>query len=158
MPPNTVSSGWTRLVVVALWGLLSGLLLTVTALATTVTTTMNSDVLPPPAFEGSYADPNHPNCLRNIEIHHFPQVIVSGTDGSPGCPPDGSGKAWTLEGRIQLPEATSVLIDFSPKGGPKDLLGTWVNLPQPGILFPDGNLWAKLDTTPGEEKAAVQTK
>jgi len=33
-----------------------------------------------------------------------------------------------------------VLIDFSSKGGPKDLLGKWDG---DGITFPDGNKWTK---------------
>jgi hypothetical protein len=36
-----------------------------------------------------------------------------------------------------------ILIDFTPKGGPKNLLGKWTGT---GILFPDGNEWKKLDS------------
>ena len=35
-----------------------------------------------------------------------------------------------------------IRIDFSPKGGPKDLLGKWTGK---GILSPDGNNWSKLE-------------
>jgi hypothetical protein len=51
-------------------------------------------------FTGSYSDPKHPNCLRNIVVSPTAgsttttQAQVSGTDGTPGCPPDGSGRPW----------------------------------------------------------------
>jgi hypothetical protein len=35
-----------------------------------------------------------------------------------------------------------IFIDFSPKGGPRDLLGKWTGK---GILFPDGNEWKKIE-------------
>ena len=36
-----------------------------------------------------------------------------------------------------------ILIDFSPKGGPADVVGQWLGTG--GIKFPDGNVWAKLN-------------
>ena len=94
-------------------------------------------------FSGSYSDPNHPNCLRVIEVPKDNSkngvAAISGTDGTPGCPPDGSGKTWQLQGKITGDE---IFIDFSPKGGPKDLVGKWEDSPS-GIRFPDGNKWTK---------------
>jgi hypothetical protein len=89
-------------------------------------------------FTGSYADPKHPNCLREVRIVSGNKADVSGTDGTPGCPTDGSGKKWDLVGKI---EGDSILVDFTPKGGPKDLKGVWEPAPVPGIRWPDGNLW-----------------
>ena len=90
-------------------------------------------------FSGSYEDPMHPNCLREIlQVVSSGKADVSGTDGTPGCPPDGSGKAWNLVGTI---DGDSILVDFSPKGGPNDLKGVWEATPIPGIRWPDGNLW-----------------
>lgn len=37
----------------------------------------------------------------------------------------------------------TIFVDFSPKGGPKDLLGVY-NEDLNGIKWPDGNLWTKL--------------
>jgi hypothetical protein len=90
-------------------------------------------------FTGSYADPNHPNCLRDVQVIVGTNTAdVSGTDGNPGCPADGSGDAWDLSGKI---DGDSLLVDFTPKGGPKDLKGVWEAAPVPGIRWPDGNIW-----------------
>lgn len=89
-------------------------------------------------FTGSYADPFHPNCLRQVEVVGT-KAAVSGTDGNPGCPVDGSGKVWNLVGLVQ---DDKIFVDFSPKGGPKDLQGKWEAEPVPGIRWPDGNLWS----------------
>ena len=87
-------------------------------------------------FSGDYADPNHPNCRRQIKILDGIHVIVSGTDGDPECPPDGSGKPWNLEGSVNQDR---IVVDFSPKGGPKNLEGLKVSR---GIKWLDGNLWS----------------
>lgn len=94
-------------------------------------------------FTGSYADPFHPNCLREVQVVSPTLADVSGTDGNPACPPDGTGRKWSLVGQI---DGDSILIDFTPKGGPKDLKGVWESSPVPGIRFPDGNLWSKKTT------------
>lgn len=91
-----------------------------------------------PAFAGNYADPNHPSCLRSIDVSGK-TATLSGTDGNPGCPADGSGKEWSLKGTI---DGNKIYVDFSPKGGPKDLTGTWEG-ESAGIRFPDGNKWVK---------------
>lgn len=61
---------------------------------------------------------------------------ISGTDGTPGCPMDGSGKEWNLQGTI---DGNSILVDFTPKGGPPNLKGTFQ---KDGITWPDGNKWS----------------
>jgi hypothetical protein len=94
-------------------------------------------------FSGSYADPFHPNCLREVQVVSPSLADVTGTDGTPGCPPDGSGRKWSLTGKIV---DDSILIDFTPKGGPKNLKGVWESSPVAGIRFPDGNLWSKKAT------------
>lgn len=88
-------------------------------------------------FTGSYTDPKHPGCARNIEIMPATtNALVTGTDGTPGCTPGGPVKAWKLNGQIK---GNDILVDFSPKGGPKDLQGVWVG---DGIQWPDGNKWS----------------
>ena len=89
-------------------------------------------------FAGSYDDPNHPNCLREIVMLDAINAVVSGTDGAPACPPDGSGREWKLPGKV---DGDTILVDFTPKGGPKDLKGVWEPEPVPGIRWPDGNIW-----------------
>lgn len=88
-------------------------------------------------FSGSYADPNHPNCQRVIAVKGT-NAILTGTDGNPGCPPDGSGNQWKLTGKV---EDGSIFVDFSPKGGPTDLKGIWDDSTPKGIKWPDGNKW-----------------
>ena len=100
-------------------------------------------------FTGEFNDPQHPGCLRSVKVVGAPMrgdgtrspfkgVIVKGTDGT--CKERPARDAvWTLEG--QLKNDNTVLIDFSPKGGPKSLTGTW---DKNGIVFPDGNKWVKV--------------
>jgi hypothetical protein len=104
--------------------------------AATTTVVANSN------FAGSYADPFHPNCRRVIAtVSSSPgKVSVSGTDGNPGCPPDGNGRAWQLEGTVS---GSTIVVDFSPKGGPADLKGTYVSSGAGRIQWPDGNSWTK---------------
>jgi hypothetical protein len=84
---------------------------------------------------GSYSDPFHPNCLRIIAVNGPSAATLTGTDGNPGCPVDGSGREWTLTGKV---DGDNILVDFTPKGGPKDLKGVWDG---DGIRWPDGNKW-----------------
>lgn len=68
-------------------------------------------------------------------------AIVTGTDGKPFCTdvPEGEQKKWKLSGTVAEDDKT-VLIDFSSKGGPTNLVGKW---DKDGIVFPDGNKWTK---------------
>ena len=91
-------------------------------------------------FSGQYADPMHPNCKRIILVHE-PDALVAGTDGDPGCPPDGSGESWEVSGTVDM---NSIVVDFSPKGGPKELHGMKV---VEGIRWEDGNIWTSIPTT-----------
>jgi hypothetical protein len=97
-------------------------------------------------FAGSYSDPKHPNCKRIIEVvasNGEKKVLLSGADGTPACPADGSGKEWALQGRIDG-GGTKILVDFSPKGGPSDIAGNFFQgKDSSGINWPDGNTWTK---------------
>ena len=89
-------------------------------------------------FSGDYADPNHPNCLRQVRVLATgTKALVSGTDGNPGCPIDGSGQPWKLDAIISN-EDNTISVDFSPKGGPSSLQGVKTTK---GILWEDNNLW-----------------
>ena len=71
----------------------------------------------------------------------LPSAIISGTDGPAGtCTGAPEEVAWKLGGK--LTDAGDLFIDFSPKGGPKDLLGKW---DKDGVVFPDGNKWSKIE-------------
>lgn len=111
--------------------------------ATATTTTAVS--FDPNTFAGHYSDPNHPNCKRIIQVAgHL--AAVSGTDGNPGCPVDGSGVVWTLKGQIRQ-ACHVILVDFSPKGGPYNLRGVY-NATEPALIqWQDGNVWTKIQQT-----------
>ena len=91
---------------------------------------------------GAYSDPNHPNCQRLITAKDgsTSEFTLTGTDGNPGCSPDGIGdKKFQLVGRID--NESNVYVDFSPKGGPKDLKGIFDDKTR-AIQWPDGNMWS----------------
>eukprot|EP00930_Biecheleria_cincta_P104451 TRINITY_DN9675_c0_g1_i1.p1 TRINITY_DN9675_c0_g1~~TRINITY_DN9675_c0_g1_i1.p1 ORF type:complete len:199 (-),score=33.57 TRINITY_DN9675_c0_g1_i1:219-764(-) len=93
-------------------------------------------------WSGSYTDPKHPGCERRI-IYKKDKYIIAGesaTDGSKGCNSDTPTKKWQLVAQVAggprdawSGPADEILIDFSPKGGPKDAVATW---DKDGILFP----------------------
>jgi hypothetical protein len=90
-------------------------------------------------FAGSYSDPFHTNCQRVIVVPTPTTAILYGTDGNPSCPADGSGKSWELTGTI---DGSNIYVDFTPKGGPRDLKGVFDTTSSPGIKWPDGNKWS----------------
>ncbi|CEG00785.1 Ribosomal protein S21 [Ostreococcus tauri] len=100
------------------------------------------------SIAGTYADPKHPGCAREI----FPNGVVAGEDGDPGCGDDDAAvrRAWRVRGTIAS-DGESVFVDFSPKGGPANVVGARTDvdargarLPLGGVRFPDGNVWVKL--------------
>merc|ERR1712228_955809 len=122
-------------------------------------------------FTGEYDDPKHPNCLRSIKVvgaamgpdgrrRREPAAYVKGVDnakGTPSCADNPElASVWKLEGKV-AESGETIYIDFSPKGGPKDLVGTWDTFGgAPGILFTDGNKWTKVSNgTPQRRPPAV---
>ena len=109
-------------------------------------------------FTGEYDDPNHPGCLRQVKVvgsplrgdgtrSPYPVVEVKGWDGKDGLCTDRPERSdiWSVEGKLKNKD--EVTLDFSSKGGPANLLAKWDT---DGILFPDGNKWAKIPAdTPG---------
>jgi len=99
---------------------------------------------PASPFTGDFEDPNHPGCLRQVKMVG-PVIEITGYDGN------GSEKActetdrpacsdlWKIQGTMKSNSVAS--IDFSPKGGPAGMTGTW-NMD--GIVFSDGNKWTKI--------------
>ena len=82
-------------------------------------------------FQGTYSDPAHPGCTRKIVLQGS-KAIITGADED--------GKPWKV---AAVPQGDKILVDFSPKGGPADVVGQWLGTG--GIKFPDGNVWAKLN-------------
>ena len=67
---------------------------------------------------------------------------VAGVDGTPACGPDATLTEWELGATFAEGKGGDVtlLVDFSPKGGPKDLEGKYA---KGRISWPDGNSWTK---------------
>jgi hypothetical protein len=91
-------------------------------------------------FQGHFSDPNHPGCDRSVVVKVDSKVMdvsVSGFDYDD----NGDEVAWgplptTVEG-------VEIVVDFSSKGGPADLTGTW-DATMGAIVWKDGNAWTKL--------------
>ena len=47
------------------------------------------------------------------------------------------GKEWKVKGK---PIGRALVLDFSSKGGPKEVVAKWTGL---GLAFDDGNVWTK---------------
>jgi len=92
----------------------------------------------PSEFAGNYADPNHEGCPRQITMKDK-DATITGADGPDGknCPDGQTGEPFTVYGKV---DCNHIIIDFSPKGGPKDLHAYWDGS---GIVFEDGNKWEK---------------
>lgn len=115
---------------------------------------------PSSPFTGDYDDPNHPGCLRQVKVvgaplradgtrSSYPIIEITGYDGN-GSAGNSCGDGdrptradlWKIQGKMK--SNTEASIDFSPKGGPANLTGTWDGS---GIVFPDGNKWLKVAAT-----------
>jgi len=119
-------------------------------------------------FTGEYDDPNHPGCLRSIKVvggtmktdgtRSKPSALVKGLDS--GCADPKLADVWSLDGKLSKNEDGDelIFIDFSPKGGPKNLQGKWDSFGGiPGIVFPDGNKWTKVAGGTPERRPPNQT-
>jgi len=90
-------------------------------------------------FVGRFTDPNHPGGTRDIalsdtKVGMFQLATVVGGGGR------GEPASYELPAMVF---GDKITVDFSPKGGPKDLTGVWVD--GAGIRWPDGNTWPKVD-------------
>lgn len=86
-------------------------------------------------FIGSYSDPNHIGCLRKVELQEGGKLRIIGSDSV-----DGSNQ-WILQASID-DKRGNILVDFSQKGGPSNLIGSYNNV-MDAIEWPDGNRWTK---------------
>ena len=85
-------------------------------------------------FDGNYNDPNHPGCLRKISSK-AKEITIVGSDDINGS------NQWVLKADEQMPG--TIFVDFSPKGGPPNLLGVFDEAKN-GLVWPDKNLWTKI--------------
>ncbi|KAJ9440211.1 hypothetical protein DIPPA_13331 [Diplonema papillatum] len=83
----------------------------------------------PKCFEGYYEDPFHHMCPRRITVSDDAKVSVKGHDEKK--------VDWEMTGEVV---GHSIVVDFSPKGGPKNIMGKHV---EDGVRWPDGNTWEK---------------
>ena len=104
-------------------------------------------------FTGEYTDPQHPGCQRSIKVtgnamdpsgrkSRKPAAVIKGTDNEDGgaCEAGSEAEPWRLQATL-TEDQSKIMVDFSPKGGPKDVVGKWSD---GGIVFPDGNKWSKI--------------
>merc|ERR1719201_46503 len=81
-------------------------------------------------LNGEYSDAGHPGCFRKVVVQGGAAIITGA---------DEDGKPWKVRGKV---EGATILVDFSSKGGPKDVVAKAVA--GVGLVFPDGNKWTKL--------------
>jgi len=96
-----------------------------------------------PSFQGVFSDPKHPKGYRVIVSKSANSAFMELSDGVPKD--GGDAKIYNFPVKVTQDKklkTTSLAIDFSPKGGPKGVIGT---LSEDGnsISFPDGNKWKK---------------
>lgn len=83
--------------------------------------------------DGIYADPNHPSGYRVVREGQGGKLYITLQD-------EPKGQIVELEGFKKVGSGY-ISIDFSPKGGPKNLAA----VAKVGkLVFPDGNAWTKL--------------
>ena len=80
-------------------------------------------------FAGTYSDPAFPGLPRKLQLAGT-NVIINGKD-------EKDGKEWKVKGK---PYGRALVLDFSSKGGEKDVIARWTGL---GLSFPDGSVWTK---------------
>lgn len=110
------------------------------------------------SFQGVFSDPKHPKGYRIIVSKGSGSAIMTLSDGKPK---DGSEpKLFNLPVMVKQDKKTGTTLltfDFSPKGGPKNIIGT---LGKDGntISFPDGNTWKKNTGVEGVYKDGSDSK
>jgi len=75
-----------------------------------------------------YLDPLHDYAPRKLEVRDNGNIVIIGIDSV-------EGKLWKASGKMK---DDNVILDFSCKGGPKNIRG---KILKSGIQFEDGNMW-----------------
>merc|ERR1719331_177569 len=84
------------------------------------------------AFVGTYSDPSHSGCKRTISYAGGRSYQIDGSDEDL--------KPWKVT--ASRSGSATLLVDFSPKGGPQAVVATQVF--GGDLKFPDGNVWKKV--------------
>ena len=80
-------------------------------------------------FAGTYSDPAYPGLPRKVQLAGT-NVIITGVD-------EKGAKEWKVKGK---PVGRALVLDYSSKGGPKQVIARWTGL---GLAFEDGSTWTK---------------
>ena len=99
------------------------------------------------AWDGWFFDPNHPCCTRSVTVTQAGAITIESRD-SPEAP------QWRLTGSVEQASGTFV-IDFTPRGGPRDLSATLSD--NGDISFLDGNVWSRVPPAGRPAPAASTT-
>eukprot|EP00933_Yihiella_yeosuensis_P050374 TRINITY_DN48172_c0_g1_i1.p1 TRINITY_DN48172_c0_g1~~TRINITY_DN48172_c0_g1_i1.p1 ORF type:complete len:233 (+),score=52.82 TRINITY_DN48172_c0_g1_i1:77-775(+) len=102
---------------------------------------------------GYYQDPNH------IKRHSWAGTrMISDAEGDKEgdgltlIGSDDGSNFWMLKGKFTDKAQNKLVVDFSPKGGPKELAGTFED---DAIKWSDGNSWEKMANVHGEGQLIV---
>mmetsp|Transcript_37314 Transcript_37314/g.67103 ORF Transcript_37314/g.67103 Transcript_37314/m.67103 type:complete len:232 (-) Transcript_37314:54-749(-) len=88
-----------------------------------------------PSINGIYSDPNHKAGYRVVRSVNKSTAAVTLQD-------EPKGPIISVGGKIKTSKkGTTITLDLSPKGGPKDVVATLSGNDQ--LVFPDGNAWTK---------------
>merc|ERR1719272_262069 len=100
-----------------------------------------------------YSDPKHPRCASLIEdkrsdLDEYGSIQVLGADAAAGEGHQCQGKSDVLWGPLPgntwwADDEQKVEVDFSAKGGPANLSGSW-DVEKEAIVWADGNEWPRL--------------
>lgn len=91
------------------------------------------------SFQGVYSDPKHPKGYRVLVSKGKSAANMELSDG------EKDSKVFNLPVKVK---GSNLTFDFSPKGGPKDVVGVLASDGK-SITFPDGNKWPKLSGVEG---------
>ncbi|KAL7535183.1 hypothetical protein ACHAXR_011256 [Thalassiosira sp. AJA248-18] len=96
------------------------------------------DRTPLPPINGVYSDPNHKKGYRVVRAVDKSNAVVTLQD-------EPNGAIITVDGKIKSKSSgTTITLDFSSKGGPKDIVATFSNgSGGEQLFFSDGNAWTK---------------
>ena len=97
----------------------------------------NLNPLPPITINGIYSDPNHLEGYRIVRTLDKSNALITLQDKP-------NGPIISVMGKIA---GTTITLDFSAKGGPKDIVATLDGNDK--LNFPDGNTWTKLSGVNG---------
>lgn len=95
-----------------------------------------------PAWQGSYEDPEHPGCKREVRVEGM-QVKIDAAEGKPGCGNGEKEREWSVTGKLSLAAYNEMILDMRTRGGPERVIVTWEGN---AIRFPEGNFkgeWIK---------------